>query len=193
MTPLVAIYLLWLVWITSWIVAAMWVSPTIKHAGLGRELLYRLLVFAGYVFLFGFVSTRYDMLYRVWRTQSGTLGWIMVALVAIGFTFSWWARIHLGPLWSSSVTRKSSHRVIDTGPYSVVRHPIYTGITLAALATAIVHGAPTSFFGVALMTTGWYVKARLEERFLREELGPEAYDAYARRVAMLVPFVRWPG
>ncbi len=192
MSPLVTIYLLWLVWIMSWILAAMWVNPTIKRAGLTRELLYRALVLAGYLFLFGLISTRYDMIYRFWRTQTGALGWVMVALVAIGFSFCWWARIHLGPLWSSGITRKSSHHVIATGPYAVVRHPIYTGITLAALATAVVHGAPTSFLGAALMTTGWYIKARLEERFLREEIGPETYDAYARRVPMLVPFVRWP-
>jgi protein-S-isoprenylcysteine O-methyltransferase Ste14 len=170
----------------------MWCNPTIKRAGLTRELLYRALVLAGYLFLFGLISTRYDMIYRFWRTPTGALGWVMVALVAIGFSFCWWARIHLGPLWSSGITRKSSHHVIATGPYAVVRHPIYTGITLAALATAVAHGAPTSFLGAALMTTGWYIKARLEERFLREELGPEAYDAYARRVPMLVPFVRWP-
>ena len=46
-----------------------------------------------------------------------------------------------------------------------------------------------AWLGAGMMTSGWYFKARLEERFLREELGAEAYDAYARRVPMLVPFV----
>jgi protein-S-isoprenylcysteine O-methyltransferase Ste14 len=73
----------------------------------------------------------------------------------------------------------------------LVRHPIYAGIVLATLATAVVSGTPSSFLGAALMTLGWYVKARIEEHFLREELGPEAYDSYARRVPMLVPFLHW--
>lgn len=191
MSPLVAIYLLWFAWVVTWIAASLWASPTIKHAGLGREFLYRIAVLAGYVFLFGFDWNGYDTRYRFWDVPRSTFGWAMVAAVAIGFAFCWWARIHIGKLWSSSITRKSSHHVIDTGPYAFVRHPIYTGITLAAFATAAVHGTPGSFFGAALMMGGWYVKARLEERFLREELGPEAYDSYARRVPMLVPFLPW--
>jgi protein-S-isoprenylcysteine O-methyltransferase Ste14 len=71
-----------------------------------------------------------------------------------------------------------------------VRHPIYTGLIFALLATAAALGTPTGFAGVALMIAGIVMKARLEEKFLREEFGPEIYDAYARRVPMLVPM--WP-
>ena len=42
----------------------------------------------------------------------------------------------------------------------------------------------------ALMAAGWYLRARLEEEFLRAELGADAYERYARRTAMLVPFIR---
>ena len=58
--------------------------------------------------------------------RNGRLALFIVVLLGLGFT--WWARIHLGRLWSSSVTRKAVHRVVDTGPYGIVRHPIYTGI-----------------------------------------------------------------
>jgi protein-S-isoprenylcysteine O-methyltransferase Ste14 len=58
------------------------------------------------------------------------------------------------------------------------------------MATAALRGTAGAWLGVAVMTFGWYVKARLEERFLREQLGAEAYGAYARRVPMLVPFLR---
>ena len=71
-----------------------------------------------------------------------------------------------------------------------MRHPIYTGIIVASAATAALRATAGAWLGVALMTLGWYVKARLEERFLREQLGPDNYDAYARRVPMLIPFVR---
>ncbi len=84
---------------------------------------------------------------------------------------------------------KADHRVVDTGPFAIVRHPIYTGFILAALSMAIARGTSLSFLGLALIVLGFWLKARLEERFLRAELGPDAYDAYAGRVPMLVP---WP-
>jgi protein-S-isoprenylcysteine O-methyltransferase Ste14 len=192
MTPLVAIYLLWGVWFLSWITARMWVSPTIKRAGVAREFLYRIVMLFGIVLLFGLYSSGFEIKYRVWDPLRGAPGWVMLALAAAGLAFSWWARVHLGPLWSGSITRKNNHRVVDTGPYALVRHPIYTGIALALFATAILRGTPTAFLGAALMVLGFYAKARREERFLREELGPDAYDGYAKRVPMLVPFLHWP-
>lgn len=192
MAPIVAIYITWVVWALSWWAAALWSNPTIKRAGIAREWFYRVLALVGVVLLLGLRHNTYDIHYGFWSPLKGVVGWTLAALVAAGFAFSWWARIYLGRLWSSSVTRKSEHKVVDTGPYGYVRHPIYTGITLASFATAAVVGTPTSLLGAVLMTAGWYVKARLEERFLREELGFEAYDSYARRVPMLVPFVHWP-
>jgi len=192
MTPEHVILALWIIWAVSWMTASGWTKQTVKRAGGPREFAYRAVTFAGYVLLFGVISTHYDVVYRLWRTPTGNLGWAMAVLVAIGFAFCWWARIHLGPLWSSSVTHKNNHRVIDTGPYALVRHPIYTGILLSAFATAIFVGTPSSFLGATILTLGWYIKARLEERFLSEELGPDAYDAYAKRVPMLVPFLHWP-
>ena len=190
MAPIFAIYLVWAAFVVTWFAAAPWISPTIKQVGVLRGFLYWALAVVGFFLLFGFYSNRYDMIYRFWRTLNGVLGWMMMALVVAGFAFSWWARVHLGPLWAGTVSRKDGHHVVDTGPYALVRHPIYTGLALAAFATAIAHGTPTSFLGAVLMTAGWYVKAQIEERFLREELGPDAYDAYAKRVPMLVPFLK---
>jgi len=116
----------------------------------------------------------------------------MVALTVAGFVFMWWARIHLGKFWSSEVRIKADHRIIDTGPYGLVRHPIYTGIIVSGYASAILRGTMAGFIGATLMTVSWYLKARLEEQFLREQLGAENYDSYARRVPMLVPFMK-PG
>ncbi len=104
-----------------------------------------------------------------------------------GYLFCWWARVHLGRLWSGTVTLKPDHRVVDTGPYRLVRHPIYTGLILSALATAAEKGTVLGFAGVALIVVGFWLKARLEEGFLRKELGPKAYDSYAARTPMLIP------
>ena len=118
----------------------------------------------------------------------GAAAWSMTGLVALGILFAWWARIHLGSLWSGTVTQKEGHRIVDTGPYAIVRHPIYTGLLLSAYALAALRGAPVSLAGAGLFTLGWYMKARLEEGFLSKDLGAE-YEAYRERVPMLVPFI----
>jgi protein-S-isoprenylcysteine O-methyltransferase Ste14 len=78
--------------------------------------------------------------------------------------------------------------VIDTGPYSLVRHPIYTGILLAVVATAAAKGTVFGVAGALTIMLGLWMKARLEESWLSEELDNSAYEAYRRRVPMLVPF-----
>jgi protein-S-isoprenylcysteine O-methyltransferase Ste14 len=88
------------------------------------------------------------------------------------------------------VVKKAGHHVVDTGPYRLVRHPIYSGLIFAAFATAIQKGTPFALLGVAIVTLAFCIKARREERFLRAELGENAYDAYACKTAMLVPLVR---
>jgi protein-S-isoprenylcysteine O-methyltransferase Ste14 len=113
----------------------------------------------------------------------------MFAVVVAGIAFAWWARIHLGALWSGAVTRKFNHRIVDTGPYALVRHPIYTGLLSAAIATGVARGAWPALAGALILWLGIWMKARLEERFLSEELGAE-YAAYRARVPMLVPFVK---
>ena len=95
--------------------------------------------------------------------------------------------MHLGRLWSGTVTAKAGHHVVDTGPYGLVRHPIYTGLLLAILATMAAKGTLWGIAGAVLLTIGIVMKARLEESFLRGELG-SAYDDYAKRVPMLMPF-----
>jgi protein-S-isoprenylcysteine O-methyltransferase Ste14 len=126
---------------------------------------------------------------QLWRSGDA-MNWILVALTAAGLLFTWWARIQLGRLWSDWVVKKAGHHVVDTGPYRLVRHPIYSGLIFAAFATAIEKGTSFALLGVAFLTLAFYRKARREERFLRAELGENAYDAYARKTAMLVPFVR---
>ena len=108
-----------------------------------------------------------------------------------GFAIAWWARVTLGRLWSGSVTRKVDHKIISVGPYRLVRHPIYSGLLLSVAATAALRGTVAAVLGAAAIGIGLFVKARVEERFLRNELGSERYDGYARRVPMLVPLVRW--
>jgi protein-S-isoprenylcysteine O-methyltransferase Ste14 len=126
----------------------------------------------------------------VWPAPA-IVNWVLFGLVLAGFAFCWWARLHLGRLWSGLTTLKEGHYIVDTGPYGIVRHPIYTGIIFSALMTAALSASILGAIGVVSLTIGLAMVATLEEAFLREQLGPEAYDAYAARVPMLVP--KWIG
>ena len=125
---------------------------------------------------------------RLWHVGYGG-GYALAGVALAGILFTWWGRIHLGRLWSSAITRKEGHRVVDSGPYAIVRHPIYTGLIAAIVATAAAQATVSGLIGAALVAVGLGLKARAEERFLTAELGPEAYGPYCRRVPMLVPFI----
>src|SRR5580704_19556857 len=81
--------------------------------------------------------------------------WALVGLIVLAFAFCWWARLHLGRLWSGFVTLKEGHHIIDTGPYAVVRHPIYSGVIFAALTTALVRASPAGLLGFVLLAMGF--------------------------------------
>ena len=190
MTPGIAIDALWVAWLLSWTLARFWANRTVTRDTIAAELLFRVLLYAGLILLFAFPRNyRFYAQAQLWRFGDA-MNWILVALTAAGLSFAWWARIHLGRLWSDLVVKKSGHHVVDTGPYRLVRHPIYSGLIFAALATAIQKGTSFAILGVALVTVAFMTKARREERFLRAELGEDAYDAYARKTPMLAPSMR---
>ena len=190
MHPGLVIVFLWLGFLLSWWVGAAWSQQAEKLAGVRAELPYRLVLVVGAV-LFAIPAHRYHGPFRLWYVTYNQ-AWICAALLFLGFSFAWWARIHLGRLWSGWVTKKPDHQVIDTGPYAIVRHPIYTGLLLAIYATAAAKGTVLGLVGAALLTASFWLKARLEENWLRQELAQGDYDAYRRRVPMLLPFIRWP-
>lgn len=181
-----AIVALWAAFALSWLAAAWWRNPLDAHVGTKREIPYRIVLLIGALVLAVPAHGYYGPL-RFWLVTRNE-AWICTALIAVGFAFSWWARIQLGALWSGPITKRANHRVIDAGPYAIVRHPIYTGILLSIYATAAVKGTVFGIAGASIITLGLWMKARLEERWLGQALEPDAYEAYRRRVPMLVPF-----
>ena len=197
--PDTAIHLGWFGWLVSWMAASGWKRRTVKRLPTLSEIRHLVPTVLGVGMLFSTHAPVADLSRQVlnnpqapilpiqlWSTPV-PLGWLLFAVTLGGYLFCWWARVHLGRLWSGTVTLKPDHRVVDTGPYRLVRHPIYTGLILSALATAAEKGTVLGFAGVALIVVGFWLKARLEEGFLRKELGPEAYDSYAARTPMLIP------
>jgi protein-S-isoprenylcysteine O-methyltransferase Ste14 len=187
MSPLEATFTAWGVWTLSWIAAAFWADRAERRPPRREEWLYRVVTLAGTFLLFRSAFPHSRVFFRLWRLDESAQ-WTLFWVALVGLAFTWWARIHLGRLWSSSVTRKADHRIVDSGPYGIVRHPIYTGILLAAAATAVEEGTARGVTGVLLFALGFWIKARLEEQFLIEQLGAADYDAYRRRIPMLIPF-----
>ena len=188
MSPGAAIVAAWLVWFVTWVLAAGWSARVAAHHDLGAESPSRVLTLAATVMLLtAYWPLGWDSL---WRTPA-PLGWALFALAMIGFAFTWMARLHLGPLWSSTSAPTEDHRIVDTGPYAIVRHPVYAGLLLAALATAAERGRVEAVAGALVLIAALSLRAKLEERFLRKDLGDAAYAAYRRRVPMLIPFAKF--
>jgi protein-S-isoprenylcysteine O-methyltransferase Ste14 len=187
MPPIQASFVAWGLFTLSWIAAAFWADRAQRRAALREELLYRLLTFAGAFLLFRPAFPHAGAGHPLWSLGPAPQ-WALFVLVLIGLAFTWWARLHLGRLWSASITKKAQHHIVDSGPYGIVRHPIYTGILAAALATAAEMGTAEAVAGLLVLFLAFWIKARLEERFLSEQLGAAPYEAYRQRVPMLIPF-----
>ena len=186
--PTKLLALIWLAWVVSWVVAAFWSGRTKTHVPTWDSWIYRLPILLGAIFLMPLTAR---ILGAAPLYDLGNWGTYLLALVTVlGISFTWWARIHLGRFWSNAITHKEDHRIIDTGPYGMVRHPIYTGLIIAILATGIAVGTWTALLGALFICFGEWQKARMEEGFLSVELGQEAYRSYSRRVPMIVPFLR---
>lgn len=188
MSPEFAFYLAWFLFFASWIGAAFWADEATTRPGFLRELPYRLVSVVGFILLFDIYDPPFFPVRPLYRMDRGWQ-WVLLVIAIAGFGFCWWARVYLGPLWSGWVTKKEGHRVIDTGPYRLVRHPIYTGLIVAAAASAIGTGTLTAITGAIIIAIGYTLKALLEEQFLTAELGEEAYGAYRKSVPMLVPYL----
>lgn len=127
-------------------------------------------------------------LYRpLWRAGLWPF-WIGAVLTVSGLLFAVWAREHLGRNWSRSVTIKQDHELITTGPYAIVRHPIYTGSLAGFLGLAIAVSEVRGIIAFLLMFLVFWVKFSIEERWMRSQFG-ETYARYVRRTAALVPYL----
>src|SRR5271154_7177731 len=125
--------------------------------------------------------------HRLWMAGLWSF-WMGAAITVAGLLFAVWARVHLGRNWSRSVTIKQGHELITTGPYAVVRHPIYTGILAGFLGMAIAISQVRGFIACVLIFLAFWLKFRMEEEFMRSQFG-ETYAAYARKTAALVPYI----
>jgi protein-S-isoprenylcysteine O-methyltransferase len=110
------------------------------------------------------------------------------AFTVAGCAFAIWARLQLGANWSGSATVKANHELVVTGPYALARHPIYTGLSLAIVGTALFVGECRALLAIVLLFLFLAVKMSQEERLMMETF-PAEYPAYRERVKTLIPWI----
>jgi protein-S-isoprenylcysteine O-methyltransferase Ste14 len=111
------------------------------------------------------------------------------AIVQAGFLLlAVWARRHLGRNWSAEVRIAVDHQLVRTGPYRLLRHPIYTAMLGMFLGTAIASSQYHALIGLEILVVAYLRKTRLEEQILRQTFGAD-YDVYCRGTWALVPLL----
>jgi protein-S-isoprenylcysteine O-methyltransferase Ste14 len=121
------------------------------------------------------------------RTLASAIVGSILTWMGIGLAI--WARYHLAEYWSARITIKEDHQLIRTGPYARLRHPIYSGIILAAIGSAVVIDQWRCVLGVCLVLTGYCIKARKEEAMLTEQFG-ESFREHQKHAGFLIPRFR---
>lgn len=179
----------WACFLLYWAWSARGAKRALRSEPLGPRLLKYWLPIAAAVLLIqpvrGYPSSALH-----WRFVPDT-AWLPVlglALTWAGVLFACRARSVLGGNWSSEVQLKQGHELVVRGPYRLVRHPIYTGLLLAFLGSALALGEGRGLLAFAILAASFWFKLRLEERWMREQFG-SAYTDYMRRVKALVPGV----
>ena len=173
--------LLLLVWVLLWFA----MKKAKKLEGWGERAQHGILVILGFWLLFGHLNDwgwlNLRLVPRVpamWTTG--------LLLTAAGVALSIWARLSLGSNWSGMVTLKKDHVLVRKGLYRWIRHPIYTGILLGMVGSAMINGHLRGWVGAAVVFTAFYFKARREERFLQEEFGA-GFEEHSRQTGMFLP------
>jgi len=177
----------WIVFVLYWQIKAADTKATQRLEPAASRIL-RVLIFLIAISLLSIPRIPLPWLYVQFWPQGYLPFWLGAALAVAGLLFAVWAREHLGRNWSRSVTIKQGHELITTGPYAVVRHPIYTGILTGFLGMAIAISQVRGFIVFALIFLVFWFKFRMEEQWMRSQFG-ETYATYAQQTAALVPYL----
>jgi protein-S-isoprenylcysteine O-methyltransferase Ste14 len=148
--------------------------------------LLRLLILAAVFALLFWRATAIGVLGKRVVPEDPFLGAVGFFAAVAGMAVASWSRIALGKYWSDKVIVQTEHRLIRTGPYSCMRHPLYSGVLLAVLGTALVVGEWRGLVSFTVLLVNYAIKAKREERILSERFGQE-FDCHLQRTGFLLP------
>jgi protein-S-isoprenylcysteine O-methyltransferase Ste14 len=175
----------WMAFVLYWTISALNTKPTEKRESFAARYGIMLLEVIGFVLLFrhsadiGFLGQRVI-------PRSFAIGITAVTLTWAGIALAIWARWHLGQYWSGRITIKEDHKLIRTGPYTRLRHPIYSGLDLAAIGSALAIGRWRCMVGVCVIIAGFWIKAKREEAMLGRHFGSD-FEEHRRQTGFLLP------
>jgi protein-S-isoprenylcysteine O-methyltransferase Ste14 len=187
-SALATVVALWLCWLAYWAVASIGVKRSARREPMPSRLLHLVPLAVAVLLLWAPAPPATWLRLRFVETTRW-IPWCGVALVAAGLLFATWARVHLGTNWSGIVTVKRDHELVTGGPYAIVRHPIYSGLLLAFVGSALASGEWRGVLAVIVVGASFWRKLRLEERWMGEQFGSE-YERYRHAVPALVPRLR---
>jgi protein-S-isoprenylcysteine O-methyltransferase Ste14 len=176
----------WITFLAYWIISARRVKATAEKQSVFSAVIHRIPLGLSYFLMANWHLTPPLDNPVTPRTDLAQASGIFVCVLGLFVTI--WARRTLAGNWSSDVTFKQGHELVKTGPYQFVRHPIYTGLLVMCLGTAIEIGRVRGWLALPLMATAFWIKLKQEERLLLRHF-PTEYPAYQRQVKALVPFV----
>jgi len=160
-------------------------KPTVRSQSLSSRLIQAACMILSFLLLFDRYSDIGPLGWRVIPDSIVSL-YIGTVLTLAGIAFAVWSRFFLGGNWSAAATLKQNHELIRSGPYAIVRHPIYSGFLLAMLGTAITLGELRGLIAVVLATVGRRLKSLTEESLMTEQFGAQ-YIQYKDDVKALIP------
>ena len=178
---------LWLALLAYWLKGAWRVKRAKQVESRSSHLLRIALTIFTFTFLFN-SWTRAGWLGKRFVPPSGAVAIAGAVVTALGVGLAAWARHSLGKNWSAAVTIKECHELIGTGPYARIRHPIYSGVILGLLGTALAIGEWRALIAVAVLFVSYFIKARKEEALLAREFGPAFEDHHSRTGVFLPRF-----
>ena len=182
--PSTVVFASWIVLAVTWAITALFTKRTLERRWGWARILLLLLAVGTWELV---RHSRGAPLPGLWR-QTRTIEWLAAAVVLAGLAVALAARAALGSNWSGSVTFKEGHELIVKGPYRYVRHPIYSGLLLMSLGTALLLARVPAFVVTVVLFVSFWFKLRAEEQLMTEHF-PDAYPAYRRRVKALIPYV----
>jgi protein-S-isoprenylcysteine O-methyltransferase Ste14 len=177
---------LWLLFVAYWAVAAVGAKRSASRRRWGREIGLRLVVILLIIALLQSRSLR-QFLAQIQRSASHSdiLGCTGVALCLLGFGLAINARRHLGRNWGMPMSRKEQPELVTSGPYALIRHPIYSGLILATLGSAI--GVNVLWALLLVLVGPYFIYSARREETIMLQLFPERYATYMARTGMLAP------
>jgi protein-S-isoprenylcysteine O-methyltransferase Ste14 len=183
-SPVPIISLFWVVFLLYWAISAVGTKKYARRGAWG--IVARLAVALAIALVLLLRPVRVSLLNEQLIHLSPAAQWLGVVLCGCGMAFAIWARVHLGRNWGMPMSLKQDAELVTSGPYAHVRHPIYTGLTVAMIGTTLVQIlwiVPLVLFFIYFL---W--SAKTEEKIMLNEFR-EKYADYMRRTKMLIPLV----